>query len=91
MQMKNSVLGYFPDNLEKLILKEVNDKFNKLEEIRFRVMRPIILKLNDEEIIIKYNLSTEEILSIMGRICENSIYSYQNEIASRFCNYKRWT
>ena len=89
--LKNNILSYFPESLERLILSEIVDKYTKLEEIRLRVNRPIILKLNDEEIIIKYSLSTEEILSIMGRICENSIYSYQNEIASRIYHYKRWT
>jgi stage III sporulation protein AA len=86
----NNILKYFPEKLEKLILKEITDKQFKLEEIRLRAMRPIILKLNDEEIIIKYLLSTEEILSVMQRLCENSIYSYQNEISSRIYNSKRW-
>lgn len=88
--MINNILKYFPEKLEKLILKEITDKQFKLEEIRLRAMRPIILKLNDEEIIIKYLLSTEEILSVMQRLCENSIYSYQNEISSRIYNSKRW-
>jgi stage III sporulation protein AA len=88
--MINNILKYFPEKLEKLILKEIIDKQFKLEEIRLRAMRPIILKLNDEEIIIKYLLSTEEILSVMQRLCENSIYSYQNEISSRIYNSKRW-
>jgi stage III sporulation protein SpoIIIAA len=89
--MIKSVLKYFPEKLEKLILKEIADKQFKLEEIRLRVKRPIILKLNDEEIVIKYFISTEEILSVMQRLCENSIYSYQNEISSRLYNCKRWT
>lgn len=87
--IKNNVLSYFPENLEKLILGEIVDKIGSLEEIRLRINRPIILKLSDEEIVIKYNLTREEILNIMGRICENSIYSYQNEIASRIYYSKR--
>ena len=87
--IKNNVLSYFPENLEKLILGEIVDKIGNLEEIRLRINRPIILKLSDEEIVIKYNLTREEILNIMGRICENSIYSYQNEIASRIYYSKR--
>lgn len=92
MQAKiKNVLGYFPDTIEKAITLEVNENFEKLEEIRLRALRPIILKLRDDEKIIKYQVSTEEILNALARICENSIYSYQNEIASRICNSKRWT
>jgi stage III sporulation protein AA len=89
--MTNDVLKYFPEKLEKLIVEKILDKFENLEEIRLRVMRPIILKLNDEEVVIKYTLSTEEILSIMQRLCENSIYSYQNEISSRIYYCERWS
>ena len=44
----------------------------------------IILKLNNEEKIIKYKVSSEEIINILQLICENSIYSYQKQISSGF-------
>ena len=42
------------------------------------------MKLNDGEKIIRYSVTTEEILTCMQNICENSIYSYQNQIACGF-------
>lgn len=42
------------------------------------------MKLNDGEKIIRYLVTTEEILTCMQNICENSIYSYQNQIACGF-------
>ena len=84
----NNILKYFPDKLNKKIAEEVLDKMNSLEEIRLRSQRPIILKFNDCEKIIKYTVSTEEILSSLQMICENSIYTYQNQIANGFITVK---
>ena len=92
MQTKvKNILKYFPEEIEKALLCDVNENFVRLEEIRLRALRPIILKLRDDEKVVKYEVSTEEILNTLARICENSIYSYQNEIANRICNNKRWT
>lgn len=40
--------------------------------------------MNDGDKIIRYSVSTEEILTCIQNICENSIYSYQNQIACGF-------
>ena len=80
----NNVLNYFPEKLKK-ILEEVIIKENLvLEEIRVRVGKPIILKFNGKEKVIKYQVSSEEILEILGLICENSIYTYQKQISEGF-------
>lgn len=86
-QIKN-ILGYFPQELEKVLVIDINENFERLEEIRLRALRPIILKFRDDERIIKYNVSTEEILNTLSHICENSIYSYQNEISNGFVTIK---
>ena len=68
-----------------------NADLNDFEEIRIRVNRPIILKLGQEESIIEYKTEQEEILEILGQICDNSIYSYQNQICNRVYYIKRGT
>lgn len=83
-----SILKYFPEKMEKKIAEEILDKFENLEEIRIRASRPIILKLSEGEKVIKYSVSTDEILSCLQLLCENSIYSYQNEIANGFITVK---
>lgn len=89
MQMKiKNILGYFPEEVEKALVLDVTENFEKLEEIRLRALRPIVLKLRDDEKIIKHNTSTEEILNTLARICENSVYSYQNEISNGFVTIK---
>jgi len=89
----NNILRCFPNKMvrkldEYLLANNVN--LNNLEEIRIRVNRPIILKLGQVESVIEYNVESEEILEILGQICDNSIYSYQNQICNRIYYIKRW-
>lgn len=82
------ILNYFPERMEKRIAEEILDKLEELEEIRIRVNKPIILKFNNYEKVIKYSVSTEEIMGCLQYICENSIYSYQNQISEGFITIK---
>jgi len=78
---------FFPKNIAEILSKSVT---TKLEEIRIRANKPIILK-SSGEYILEYIVTPEEVINILQRICENSIYSYQNQICSRVYNNKRWT
>lgn len=78
------ILKYFPSKIKTLLENEIQDKKETLEEIRIRVQKPIILKYNSNEKIIRYLTTSEEVLSIFQHICENSIYSYQKQIAEGF-------
>ena len=82
------ILKYMPNNIAIKIAENLEDKSKNLEEIRLRVERPIILKLNDGEKVVKYSVSTEEMISVLQAICENSIYTYQNQIAEGFVTLK---
>lgn len=78
------IIEYFPDKLQNILLEKIKANEDKLEEIRIRNQRPIILKFNSEEVIVEYIVNSEEIKSILQLICENSIYSYQKQISSGF-------
>lgn len=84
----SGILNYFPDKLQRKIAEEILDKMEEIEEIRIRVNRPIILKFINNEKIIKYSISTEEILTTLQLICENSIYSYQHQISEGYITVK---
>lgn len=79
-----NILKYFPEKIEKLIIENTKDSFEFIEEIRLRNGRPIIIKMQDGEQIIKYDVTTEDVLYSLQHICENSIYSYQNQISCGF-------
>ena len=66
------------------IFSQCSNLINTLQEIRLRVNRQIILKYRNEDIILEYILTTEDILQILERFCENSIYAYKNQICEGF-------
>lgn len=76
----NEVLKYFPQKISNLIC----DKLSIAEEIRLRQAKPIIIKESSGSIAIEHNVSSEEIIDCLQRICEYSIYSYQNQISQGF-------
>ena len=83
----NDILRYFPDKIRVVFENEINNNL-VIEEIRIRNSKPIILKLNNSEKIINYIVQTEDVLNILQSICENSIYSYQNQICEGFITIK---
>ncbi|MBP3597172.1 MAG: stage III sporulation protein AA [Clostridia bacterium] len=76
----DEVLKYFPRKISNLIY----DKLIDAEEIRLRQAKPIIIKKSGTSIVIEYNVSSEEIIECLQRICEYSVYSYQNQISQGF-------
>lgn len=85
------MLNYFPNNIYCLlrnILMQNNQIQDTIQEIRIRVNRPIILKLRDADMIIEYKITSTEILQILERLCENSIYAYKNQICNGFITIK---
>lgn len=84
----NLIFKYFPENIQKVLKEEIGEELNALEEIRIRVSKPIILKFLSYEKILKYFVTSEDILNILSLICENSIYSFQREIAEGFITLK---
>lgn len=87
----NSILRCFPNNIVRKIDEYFtvnNINLNYLEEIRIRVNRPIALKLGQTEAIIEYIVKQEEILEILQQICDNSIYSFQNQICNGYITIK---
>ena len=79
------VLEYFPNNIESKILNSISDyELNIIQEIRIRNNFPLILNLGQAEKIIDYKIEPKDIDYIFQKICENSIYSYQNQIVNGF-------
>ena len=74
------ILSYFPIKIKEE-LKRFN--LNFLEEIRIRNARPIFLKIGQDELNTNCIVNTEEVLEMLQRICDNSIYSYQAQICNR--------
>ena len=87
----NDVIKYFPSNIQN-VLKEVltsNPTFEEdLQEIRIRGEKPIFLKFANSSVGIDYIVSQNDLLQLLERICENSIYAYKNQICNGFITIK---
>lgn len=87
----DEILRYFPNKIYQIfsnLLQENPQIANELQEIRIRVDKPIILKLREKDLILQYNILQAEILQIVERLCENSIYAYKNQICEGFITIK---
>jgi len=85
------VLIYFPVRI-KYYLKEIFDQneyiISNLEEIRIRAGKEIVLKMGQDNKILNYIVSQQELLELFESICENSIYSYKNQICEGYITIK---
>ena len=87
----NQVLQYFPLEIYLQITKliEENPKIvDNIQEIRIRTNKPIAIKVENSNRILKYRVSQEETLRIFEKICEGSIYSYRKQICEGFITVK---
>lgn len=85
------ILKYFPNPIYTLLKNTLIQDRNlqkDLQEIRIRVERVILLKTRQADIIIEYQISNHEILQILEKLCENSIYAYKNQICDGFLTIK---
>lgn len=83
------ILEYFSNNIRTALQSEnYNEIYRSIEEVRLRVSRPIILKMNKSNKVLKYTVKIEDILETLERVCESSIYAYQNQIANGFITIK---
>jgi len=82
--------------MSKKIKKIISDFFNSsqlqnfinIEEIRIRANKPLIIRFSNEEHIFDYIVNTEDILETLEKVCENSVYTYQNQICNGFITLK---
>lgn len=88
----SSLFKYFPQPISNILEEyfKQNDQnlYISLEEIRLRANKPMVLKFNQSEKIFDYVVQTEDILETLRVICENSIYTYQNQICNGYITVK---
>lgn len=73
--------------LSNSIIEAINTTLltpDDIEEIRIRAEQPLILRTSLAEIVTEYIVTTEDLLNSLERICENSVYTYQNQICGGF-------
>ena len=79
------VLRCFPKHIRDILNDNLSNKnLEILEEIRVRNNLPLICKIGQADKVLSYKITTEDINFIFQKICENSIYTYQNQIANGY-------
>ena len=88
----SNLITYFPEEISKEIEEyfkdDLEEKNKTIEEIRLRADKPLILKFNKKEALLKTVISQEMILKTLQKVCDNSIYTYQNQIREGFITVK---
>lgn len=91
MQNFEEIIKYFPINIYNILSQTFNENNflqEHLQEIRIRINRPILLKSRQADILIDYIINNKEIIQILEKICDNSIYAYQSQIIKGFITIK---
>ena len=85
------IFDFFSKKISQILKEELVDKpmeeINTLEEIRIRSNGNITLKFSDKQEILSKKITYKDILETLQIMCDNSIYSYQNEIKNRKPNF----
>lgn len=86
------ILNFFSKNISQILKQNLEgqpiEKINMLEEIRIRSNGIMILKFMHNQEILTNNIQYNEILQTIQIMCDNSIYSYQNEICNGYITVK---
>lgn len=88
----SNLFMYFPKEISEILENYFKDDFEEknrqIEEIRLRAEKPLILKFNKKEVAFKINVTQEMLLRTLEQVCDNSIYSFQNQIKEGFITVK---
>lgn len=86
------IFDFFSKKISQILKEELVDKpmeeINTLEEIRIRSNGNITLKFSDKQEILSKKITYKDILETLQIMCDNSIYSYQNEIKNGYITVK---
>lgn len=82
----NEILSILPQNLQTIIMK--TPRMDKMQEIRVKINRPVILNIENKEFIINYNATVEDLKTIVQRTSNYSLYAFEEEIKQGFITIK---
>lgn len=82
----NEILSILPQNYQSY-LRRLPD-LDKLQEIRIKAEKPVIVNVNNNEIILNLIAHIEEIKTIIQRTSNYSLYAFEEEIRQGFITIK---
>lgn len=86
---RNQILNVLAENIRECLLKE-NLDFAKLQEIRIRTGKPLIVLYDNQEKVLptggaeKYTVTKEDVRETMDYVSHYSLYAYEEELRQGF-------
>ncbi|WP_026881311.1 stage III sporulation protein AA [Clostridium akagii] len=80
------ITNVMPQNTKDLLVKL--EEIEKIQEIRLKVNKPMILQIGDKEVITNYYISSEDIKTILKKMSNYSIYSIEAELKQGYITIK---
>lgn len=78
------VLEYLPISIRKILKENFLESNIQIEEIRLRGGKPLALKIGQDNKILDYYVTQQDVLQSFEKICENSVYSYRRQICDGY-------
>ncbi len=86
------IFNFFSKNIsnsiKEYLIGQPHGNIEKIEEIRIRSNGSIELKFLDHQVILKNKITYQDLIETLQKMCDNSIYSYQNEIKNGYITVK---
>jgi stage III sporulation protein AA len=82
----NEILSILPQNLQLILKKTPN--IEMIQEIRIKTNHPVILNIGNQECIVNYTSTMEDLKTIMQRTSNYSLYAFEEEIKQGFITIK---
>lgn len=93
----DEIISLLPEHHQKILASFSDGVRARINEIRLRVGKPVVFNLGDESIVAKphgsdssemLNVTKKDLVDTFSKICNYSVYSYQNEIKNGFITLK---
>lgn len=80
------VLQVLPKKIIEIIEGKVDTK--KIQEIRIKVNKPVIINITNEELVLDYIVSKEELKYIITKISSYSLYAFEEEMRQGYITFR---
>lgn len=80
------VLQVLPKKIIEIIEGKVDTK--KIQEIRIKVNKPVIINITNEELVLDYIVSKDELKYIITKISSYSLYAFEEEMKQGYITFR---
>lgn len=94
-QVKNQILSYLPNHIQKQLQVLKPEDYQHLEEIRLRCGQPLVVRIGERELAVGegrlttamhqgYRVERDDVFRVIASISDNSLYAFEEDIRRGF-------